>query len=127
MIEVSVVRLPPEAETFVLEVLRSGRLAQGPVVERFEQAIAGAVDAEHAVAVNSGTAALQAALLGLGIGEGDEVVTSAFTFVRRLIGCGRRRLNRTTSGGSSASERTPTALKSRDTDVSDSIDRKSVV
>src|SRR5256885_3095079 len=43
--------------------------------------------------------------------------TSAFTFVRRLIGWGWRRLNRTTSGGSSASERTPTALKSRDTDV----------
>src|SRR6267378_2760943 len=52
--------------------------------------------------------------------------TSAFTFVRRLIGCARRRLNRTTSGGSSGSVRTPTALKSRDTDESDSICSPSV-
>jgi dTDP-4-amino-4,6-dideoxygalactose transaminase len=84
MIEISVVRLPPEAEGLVLDVLRSGRLAQGPMVERFERAMAAVIGAEHAVAVSSGTSALEAALEALGVGPGDEVVTSALTFAATL-------------------------------------------
>lgn len=71
-------------EELVLEVLRSGRLAQGPMVERFEAAVAEVVGCRHAIAVNNGTSALMVALLAHGIGRGDEVVTSPFTFVATL-------------------------------------------
>lgn len=65
----------------VEEVLKSGILAQGKKVEEFEQAFANFVGVKHAVAVNSGTAALHMALLTHGIGAGDEVITSPFTFI----------------------------------------------
>jgi dTDP-4-amino-4,6-dideoxygalactose transaminase len=71
-------------ERLVLEVLGSGRLAQGPMVERFERAVAESVGTRHAVAVNSGTSALVVALLAHGIGPGDEVVTSPITFAATL-------------------------------------------
>jgi perosamine synthetase len=71
-------------EKLVLEVLRSGRLVQGPMVERFEEAVRDVVGTRHAVAVNNGTSALIAALLAHGIGPGDEVVTTPFTFVATL-------------------------------------------
>jgi dTDP-4-amino-4,6-dideoxygalactose transaminase len=71
-------------EKLVLEVLRSGRLAQGPMVERFEAAVAEVVGCRHAIAVHNGTSALMVALLAHGIGPGDEVVTSPFTFVATL-------------------------------------------
>jgi dTDP-4-amino-4,6-dideoxygalactose transaminase len=70
----------PEAETLVLEVLRSGRLVQGPMVERFEARFAELCGVRHAIAVSNGTVSLVAALLALGIGPGDEVITSPFTF-----------------------------------------------
>ena len=63
------------------EVLRSGRLSLGPMVERFEADFAAAVGAEHAVAVSSGTAALHLGVRGLGWTAGDQVVTSPFSFV----------------------------------------------
>ena len=84
MIEMGAVELDAEAERLVLEVLRSGRLAQGPMVERFEEAFARMVGTRHAVAVSTGSAALVLALQALGIGAGDEVVTSPFTFVATL-------------------------------------------
>lgn len=65
----------------VSEVLRSGIIAQGQRVADFEQAFAEYNGVDHAVAVNSGTAALHAALLAHGIGKGDEVITSPFSFV----------------------------------------------
>lgn len=65
----------------VVEVLKSGMIAQGPKVEEFEQKFAQWVGAEYGIAVNSGTAALHTALLSCGIGEGDEVITSPFTFI----------------------------------------------
>ena len=65
----------------VVEVLKSGMIAQGPKVEEFEERFAEWVGADYAVAVNSGTAALHVALLSCGIGEGDEVITSPFTFI----------------------------------------------
>jgi dTDP-4-amino-4,6-dideoxygalactose transaminase len=68
-------------EELVLEVLRSGRLSLGPMLERFERELAGLVGADDAVAVSSGTAALHLGVRRLGWGEGDEVVTSPLSFV----------------------------------------------
>lgn len=65
----------------VVDTLRSGWLGTGPKTRLFEREFAEYVDARHAVAVNSCTAALHLALLGLGIGPGDEVITSPMTFV----------------------------------------------
>ena len=73
-----------DAEPLVLEVLRSGQLTQGPMVERLEQAVAELAGVEHAVAVNSGTAALSVSLEALQLKPGDEVITSPFTFVATL-------------------------------------------
>ncbi len=65
----------------VTGVLRSGHLTTGPAVRRFESGFKTAVGAKHAVAVSSGTAALHTALLAAGIGAGDEVITTPYTFV----------------------------------------------
>ncbi len=64
----------------VVEVLRSDWLTTGPMVERFEQAVAQRVGVAEAVAVSSGTAALHAAMFALGVGPGDEVIVPAMTF-----------------------------------------------
>ncbi len=64
----------------VVEVLRSDWLTTGPNVAAFEHAFAQTVGANEAVAVNSGTAALHAAMAALGIGPGDEVIVPALTF-----------------------------------------------
>ena len=63
------------------EVLRSGQLSLGPRVPAFESAFAAFVGAEHASAVSSGTAALHLALRAVGVTDGDEVVTTPFSFV----------------------------------------------
>jgi len=65
----------------VMSVLQSGRLALGPETEAFEKALAEITGRDHAVAVSSGTAALHLALLAAGVGKGDEVITSPFSFV----------------------------------------------
>lgn len=65
----------------VIEVLRSGTIAEGQKVKDFEEAFAKYSGTSFAVAVNSGTAALHVALLAHGIGAGDEVITTPFTFV----------------------------------------------
>ncbi|MBM3314900.1 DegT/DnrJ/EryC1/StrS family aminotransferase [candidate division WOR-3 bacterium] len=65
----------------VLRVLRSGRLALGPFARRFEQLVAGYVGVRHAVAVSSGTAGLHLLVRTLGLGPGDEVITTPFSFV----------------------------------------------
>ena len=72
-------------------VLRSVWLTQGPAVTRFETEFAAACDAPYAVAFSSGTAALHSAAFAAGLGESDELVTSAITFaapreVRRVRG-----------------------------------------
>jgi UDP-4-amino-4,6-dideoxy-N-acetyl-beta-L-altrosamine transaminase len=64
----------------VVRVLRSDFLTTGPEVELFEQELAAACGAKHAVAVANGTAALHCAYAAAGIGAGDEVITSALTF-----------------------------------------------
>jgi perosamine synthetase len=68
-------------ETLVLEVLRSGQLSLGPMGERFECEFAAWLGVPDAVMVSSGTAALHLGVRALGWGEGDEVVTSPFSFV----------------------------------------------
>lgn len=65
----------------VTAVLRTPRLSLGPTVPEFEQAIAAFTGAKHAVAVSSGTAALHLCVRALGIGDGDEVITTPFSFV----------------------------------------------
>ena len=65
----------------VVEVLKSGMIAKGPKVAEFEEKFAKWVGAKYAVATNSGTAALHVALLSCGIGPGDEVITTPFTFI----------------------------------------------
>ena len=65
----------------VREVLASGRLADGPVVREFEREFAAFCGADHGVAAANGTAALQTALEAVGIGDGDAVVTTPFSFV----------------------------------------------
>jgi dTDP-4-amino-4,6-dideoxygalactose transaminase len=61
-------------------VLATGQLTMGPKVAEFEELLAAAAGAEHAVAVSSGTAALHVAVLALGVGPGDEVLVPAYTF-----------------------------------------------
>jgi len=65
----------------VNEVLHSGFLSSGEMTRRFEEAVAGYVGTRFAVAVNSGTSALHLIVRALGLGPGDEVVTTPFSFV----------------------------------------------
>jgi len=73
--------LGPEEEEAVLGVLRSGQLSLGPQVPAFEAAFAARLGARHASAVSSGTAGLHLALRAVGVSDGDEVITSPFSFV----------------------------------------------
>ena len=83
-IPITAVRLGEAEEQLVLEVLRSGMLAQGPKVARLEELFAEVGGTRHAIAVNNGTTALVAALQALEVGPGDEVITSPFTFVATM-------------------------------------------
>ncbi len=65
----------------VTAVLRTPQLSRGPQTEQFESAMASYIGVPHAIAVSSGTAALHLALLGLGVGLGDEVIVPSFAFV----------------------------------------------
>jgi len=74
-------------------VLQSGRLAQGPKVEEFEALFASYIGTKYAMATSSGTAALHIALLASGIGNGDEVITTPFSFIataNAILFCGAR-------------------------------------
>ena len=83
-IPITTVRIGAEAEALVLSVLRSGIIAQGPLVKRLEDEFAELIGVDHVVAVNNGTTALIAALDVLDLQPGDEVITSPFTFVATL-------------------------------------------
>jgi len=65
----------------VVAVLKSDRLSLGPKIPEFEAAVAGRVGRKYGIAVNSGTSGLHLCVRALGIGEGDEVITTPFTFV----------------------------------------------
>lgn len=84
---VPILDLSPEIECLwdelngaIQDVLRSGQFIMGPEVKAFEQEVAAYLGTKHAIGVNSGTDALVIALRTLGIGPGDEVITSPFTF-----------------------------------------------
>ncbi|WP_284011203.1 DegT/DnrJ/EryC1/StrS family aminotransferase [Haloarcula pelagica] len=81
MIPVADPQFGAEEVDAVSEVLRDGRVADGPEVRQFESEFADYCDASHGVATANGTAALHAMLEGVGIGPGDTVVTTPFSFV----------------------------------------------
>jgi perosamine synthetase len=75
----------------IRSVLEDGFLVQGKHVERFEAMVAAYTRRKFAVAVNSGTSAIQCALLAVGVGEGDEVIVPDFTFpasANAVVACG---------------------------------------
>ncbi len=81
MIPLSRPWIGPEEKAAVIEVLESGMLVQGPRVRALEDAFARLIGVRHAIATSSGTTALHLAMLAHGIGPGDEVITSPFTFI----------------------------------------------
>lgn len=85
MIPINAPQIGEEEIAAVVNVLKSGilthALGSGPMVKRFEEDFARFVEAKHAIAVNSGTAALHMALIAIGVKRGDEVVLPSFTFV----------------------------------------------
>ncbi len=81
MIPIAKPLIGEEEKRAVLEVLDSGMLAQGPRVRAFEEAFAEMCGVRYAIATSSGTTALHVALLAHGIGPGDEVITTPFTFI----------------------------------------------
>ncbi|PJE63803.1 aminotransferase DegT, partial [Candidatus Roizmanbacteria bacterium CG10_big_fil_rev_8_21_14_0_10_45_7] len=70
----------PQEIKAVVKTLKSGYLVQGPITEKLERAFAQLCGTTYAAALNSGTAALHAALYALGIEPGDEIITTPFTF-----------------------------------------------
>jgi dTDP-4-amino-4,6-dideoxygalactose transaminase len=81
MIPIARPQMGIEEKERVWEAMDAGSLAQGPRVAELEEAFAAFVGSAHAVATSSGTTALHLALLGYGIGAGDEVITVPFTFI----------------------------------------------
>ena len=81
MIPIARPTMGSEERDLVWSALESGSLAQGPRVRELEERFAAFVGTRHAVATSSGTTALHLAVLGHGIGPGDEVITVSFTFI----------------------------------------------
>ncbi len=81
MINMAKPQIGPEEKQAVMDVLDSGILAQGPRVKAFEESFAALCGVRHAIAASSGTTALHIAMLAHNFGEGDEIITSAFTFI----------------------------------------------
>lgn len=81
MIPIAKIAFSKEEEKTILKVLRSGQIAQGREVEKFEKEFAQYLGCRYAVAVNNGTAALQLALRSIGLKKGDEVITTPFSFI----------------------------------------------
>jgi len=73
-------QLKAKIDQAVLRVLEHGQYVFGPEIQQLEEALSSYVGVKHAVAMNSGTTALEVALLALGVGPGDEVITTAYSF-----------------------------------------------
>ena len=74
-------KILPELERRMKVVLQHGRYIMGPEIQELEEKLAAYVGVNHCIAVASGTDALLIALMALGIGAGDEVITTPFTFI----------------------------------------------
>ncbi len=70
-----------EIDSAIQEVLDSSKYIMGPQIGHLEEKLTAFIGGKHCIACSSGTDALQLALLGLGIGPGDEVITTPFTFI----------------------------------------------
>src|SRR5436190_10504270 len=70
-----------EERLLVEEVLRSGRLSKGPMLENLEHAVAQRFGARHAIGVSSGTAALHLSVIATNVRDGDIVMTTPFSFI----------------------------------------------
>ena len=81
MINMAKPQIGDDEKKAVMEVMDSGIIASGPRTKAFEEAFAGMCTTKHAIATTSGTTALHIAMLAHKIGPGDEVITSAFTFI----------------------------------------------
>jgi dTDP-4-amino-4,6-dideoxygalactose transaminase len=81
MIPISKPWVGEEEKRLVMQVLDSGMLVQGPKVAELERLFAETCKVKHAVATSNGTTALHTALLAHGVGPGDEVITTPFTFI----------------------------------------------
>jgi dTDP-4-amino-4,6-dideoxygalactose transaminase len=84
VIGIAAPNIGPEEFEAVRKVLESGQLAQGPQVAQLEANFAAYCGSKYAVAVNSGTAALHASLVAAGVGPGDEVITTPYSFMATL-------------------------------------------
>ena len=80
-INIAAPQIGQEEKNAVMEVMNSGMLAQGPKVAKFEEDFAKFIGTKYAIATSNGTTALEVALRAYGIGEGDEVITTPFTFI----------------------------------------------
>ncbi|MDX1813557.1 MAG: DegT/DnrJ/EryC1/StrS family aminotransferase [Candidatus Bathyarchaeia archaeon] len=85
MIPINLPKIGEEEIEAVVKVMRSGQLtnalSKGPMVTQFEKNFAKFAGAKHAIAMNTGTAALHSALMAAGVRQGDEVIVPSFTFV----------------------------------------------
>ena len=84
MINIAAPVIDSEERRAVDEVIESGMLAQGPKVAELEESWAKYCGAKHALAVNSGTAAIHCALYAAGVKEGDEVITTPYSFIATI-------------------------------------------
>jgi dTDP-4-amino-4,6-dideoxygalactose transaminase len=85
--------IKPQVDAAVARVIESAQFVLGPEVAAFEERFAAYCGVRHCVAVNSGTSALQLALLAAGVGPGDEVITVSMTFVATtaaILYCGAK-------------------------------------
>ena len=84
MINIAAPVIDSEERRAVNEVIESGMLAQGPKVAELEESWAEYCGVKHALAVNSGTAAIHCALYAAGVREGDEVITTPYSFIATI-------------------------------------------
>jgi len=93
MIPIAKPSISQEEKNAVLDVLDSGMIAQGAKTKELEDSFADYIGTKYAVATNNGTSALHAALLTCGIKQGDEVITTPFSFTataNSILYCGAK-------------------------------------